>query len=647
MELFYRRDPKAREEAERTVRSLVGSMGGKVHSSCVLDEIAYHGLSAELPPSQIHLLLSEDRDNIALAKADQIMFFRPIPQCMPDVTGEEMAFDADEVHPAAPAFKAPIVALLDGVPLENHSLLANHLAFDDPEDFASNYPAKERVHGTEMASLIIYGDLNDPEATPMDRPLYVRPVMKNRFGGEGFPEGVLLVDLLHGAVRRMLEGDGNNPPTAPGVKVINLSLGDPMRQYLNSVSPVARLLDWLSWKYRVLFIVSAGNVLNLRIDGETDISALSIEDRTQVVVDAVSSSRRNRRLFSPAESVNSLTVGALNSDHTEPNKPYPGFDPVEFGIPSPVSALGPGVARAIKPEILLPGGRLQVISVSHDGMLQWGEQKVNGPGCLAACPRSATPTRGRGYCMGTSVSTALASHAAGYLYEVLDDAFLLNGEAGIPDEYTALIIKAMLVHGADWSSLERAMDYYGINRRTAARWLGYGVPDLKRVEQCAERRVTAIGFGSLKNSKAHDYRFPFPVDLHGGIFHRRLVVTLASFTPTAVDRQEYRKAQVWFTLEGDSTKRLVAQRENTDWQAVLRGTLQHEIFSGSAPIPWDTNDEIHIKVNCRQGTTTGAIGAEVPYALLITAEIAEPIVGDLYAAVASRIRGRVNVMAQD
>jgi len=43
--------------------------------------------------------------------------------------------------------------------LEHHKCLENRLIIDDPEAWAAEYPASERVHGTAMASLILHGDL--------------------------------------------------------------------------------------------------------------------------------------------------------------------------------------------------------------------------------------------------------------------------------------------------------------------------------------------------------------------------------------------------------------------------------------------------------------------------------------------------------
>lgn len=641
IELFYRESPAARVLAEQTVRDLLSSMGGKVTSSCVLEEIGYHGLAAELPPERIQDLLSEGRDDIALANSDQIMFFRPTPQTMSEFLEESDGFDAEVCPEEAKVYSEPIVALLDGLPLENHSLLQGRILVDDPDGFAATYQAKDRIHGSAMASLIVHGDLNDDSAKSLDRVIYSRPIMRNKFRVEGFPDGVLLVDLIHRAVRRMFEGSDDNGPVAATVKVINLSIGDPRRQYLTSVSPLARLLDWLSWKYRVLFIISAGNLESIIVDNKEYSAGRTVEWRTQCIVNSVMRNNRNRKLFSPSECVNALTVGSCFADCSSNVRLTSEDYLIEDGLPNPFSAIGPGVARSIKPEILVPGGRSLACVPDPEGKIVWRYSSNEGPGCLTVLPRSNTPAIGQGYAVGTSVSAALTTHAAGHFYEVLDGVFHRNSFSGVPDEYAALLIKALLVHGASWQTLGRAIRYYGVTEQKAGRWFGYGVPDFTRVEQCTERRVTALGFGRLKNAKAHVFRLPFPVDLHSRRIKRKIVVTLAYFTPIAVNRQEYRKAQLWFTL-GEDTKRLVPLRENTDWQSVARGTIQHEIFYGEKVIPWGEDDEIEIKVSCRQGTTTGAIGSEIDYAIIVSAETAEPV-SDIYSAVAERIHGRVPI----
>lgn len=64
--------------------------------------------------------------------------------------------------------------------------------------------------------------------------------------------------------------------------VINLSIGDPARPFIHTPSPWARLLDWLSWKYRVLFCVSAGNYMDAIDIGLSGPDYLALTDEEKV-----------------------------------------------------------------------------------------------------------------------------------------------------------------------------------------------------------------------------------------------------------------------------------------------------------------------------------------------------------------------------
>ena len=97
--------------------------------------------------------------------------------------------------------------------------------------------------------------------------------------------------------------------------------------------------------------------------------------------------------------------------------------------------------------------------------------------------------------------------------------------------------------------------------------------------------------------------------------------------------------QLWFTIN-DKNRGLVKDRQNTEWQSVLKGTLQHEIITGEAPIVWN-DDDLIIKVNCKEDA--GAAKAPIPYCLFVTFEVAEGYNIDLYASVSTKIRQRVKI----
>jgi hypothetical protein len=653
IELFFRNDTARRLEAESIVSSTVRSMGGEIVSSCILEEIRYHGILATLSREQIAILLEGEVKDIALAVADDVMFIRPTPQMVDHVLSDD-GIEADTAvlaRNSGSVSATPVLAVLDGMPAGNHPLLKNRLIVDDPDDFQNDYQVVHRKHGTGIASLVIYGDLNYSQR-PHGKMIYLRPVLKPNPihpAEEEVPQNCLFVDTVHRSVKRMFEGDDDSPPVAPSIRVINLSIGDPRRQYINSMSPLARLLDWLSHKYQVVFIVSAGNhgltqpLTESEFEGFT---SKSLAERTSLLAKHIKSDNRNRRILSPAESINALTVGALFSDGSEFTESNGMVLPSEDLMPSPVSSFGFGHRRSIKPELFVPGGRQVITGLSPDGALLWSSAPSRKPGCLVAAPEAGTAgTRRLTYTSGTSNSAAQLSHDAGECYDTLDELFLNEIGSGIPNEFSSVLLKAMLVHGASWDSLSsKVSQYYETSEKRLAQWLGYGLPDIARVQTCTEQRVTAIGYGVLKKEQGHLYTLPAPITLSNRKVARRLTVTLAYLSPIQPNKQQYRSALLWFTREGSTNDRLVPDRQNTDEHSVRRGTIQHEIFTGESPIPWGDTDSIELQVSCVADADT-RLREAVPYALFITLEVAEGLDIDLYLAVQERLRQATRIEA--
>ena len=257
IELWYRRNPEKRRDARNRVAMLVDDVGGRVVAEADIEEIAYHSLLVRLPAVQIEPLVESLDNEIELVQCEQIQFFRATGQMSSSVP-EDIREQDQSVLPEPQPAGVPVVALLDGLPLQAHRRLRGRLIVDDPDGFEVDYPAATRRHGTAMASLILFGDIASGDV-PLARPLYVRPILQQdardwRNHTETVPEGTLVVDLIHRAVRRLFEGDGDDPPVAAQVAVVNLSIGIQDRPFDQSMSPLARLLDWLAWRYRVLFV---------------------------------------------------------------------------------------------------------------------------------------------------------------------------------------------------------------------------------------------------------------------------------------------------------------------------------------------------------------------------------------------------------
>lgn len=641
IELFYRAEIEKRQMAVRTIKYEVGQLGGSVNQECVIDEISYHALLVELPRSSIESLVN-NYENIGLAQVDDVMFFRPTCQSIFSAEAETEVLDVqgEFTVPTEP----PVIAILDGMPLQNHALLQNRVIVDDPDGYATGYESKYRIHGTAMTSLVIYGDLNRSEV-PIKSFVYIQPVLKpkevspNCFE-EFVPSDKLFVDVLHRAILRIAQGEGANPPVAPTVKVINLSVGDPVRQLATTMSPVARLLDYLSYKYNLLFIVSAGNhpeILDQVTTAFSTVKTATYEQRSKYFFDTIKDHQRNMKVLSPAESINSLTVGAIYDDFCTTVESDRFIYAVEQGIPSPASSFGRGYRSMITPDLFYYGGRKFIRGDLQDRAI-WVLSNRE-PGCKVAAPYGAGTSSGQAFSFGTSDAAAQLSHEAARCYDTLSQIFIDETGTDVPEHVKAILLKAMLTHGASWENVcDRLSVATGESQKQLSKWLGNGIPNIDKVQQCTRERITLIGMGSLKKDEGDLFKLPLPIDFSSQLVKRKLTVTLAYFSPVSSDRQLYRSAQLWFNVVDD--KGLVPDRKNTEWQTVRKGTLQHEIFVGENPVVWNDEDLI-IKINCKE--EAGKIQAAIPYCIFVSFEIAEGLDIDLYSKIETKIRQRIPI----
>ena len=634
IELWHRGTGLQRRNARDRVVALVAALNGRMVAEGAVDEIAYHALLAQLPVTSVGPLLEDDGDDIDLVHCEQIQFFRASGQSAATLS-DDVQHDDRAVLPSEFPAGNPVIALLDGLPLPAHRRLQGRLVVDDPDDFEEGYPPGRRRHGTAMASLIVHGDMAAPEP-PLSRPLYVRPILRPdprdwRDSDESVPEDTLVVDLVHGAVRRLFDddqGDGAGA-IAPDVAVINLSIGIRDRPFEQTLSPLARLLDWLAWRYSVLFVVSAGNHaggIELSVP-VSELRSLPPSEVQSAVVRAVAADARQRRLLSPAEAVNAITVAAVHQDASTGGPPPRWRDPyVAEGLPSPINAQGTGFRRAVKPDVLASGGRVVVQEPPAIG----GEparleiyQRSLAPGQRVAVPGS-TPgdLEAEGHVRGTSNAAAVISRTAGVLYEILEELRHDPGGEMIDAVPRGVWLKALLAHGADWGAaaetLRRILGDRGKTRvrEQMTRLLGYGAVDVNRVRECTARRVTALGAGLLREDQSHVHLFPLPPSLSGWRGARRLTISLAWLSPVNPRHRGWRRAQLWFS---PPNAELGVARAQADWQAVQRGTVQHEILEGESSQEFVDGASLEIRVNCR--ADAGALEEEVPYALVTTIEV--------------------------
>ena len=653
VELWYRNDTYKRSEAEKTVENIVIESGGKIVNRSHIASIKYHALLVEIPIQQVELVLDKGVEAIKILTTDDVMFVSPF-EPMSMATQDTEPVENIVLEPIKKVEGKPRVALLDGMPFQNHDALQGRLLIDDPDCIGDRYPLESRKHGTAMASLIIHGDLNQSSGNPLDRPLYVRPIMESQ---EGFKEGeyservisdYLFPDLLHRAVKRIVEGDNGRDAAAPSVRIINLSLGDPVRALTRRISPLGRLLDWLTVHYNLLFIVSAGN-------HNAEITIPATDAKTvQLARSAATRAAFNRSILRgvlpPGDAINALTVGATHNDgYSIIDMPDTVWDITYLDSPSHYGSTGPGVGRSIKPDLYYAGGRaLYTPPVDNPGKsevtLRYANTYATGPGMQVAAPDKRGATDSTVFTFGTSDAAALVTREASKLFDVLESKVSNAEEYLMPDsQFHPLLVRALLVHASSWGEWsEHLKDELSLSgkkvRKDLTSLLGYGRLDLSKSGAAATNRAVLVAGSSIARDKCHTYNFPLPPSLLSKAEWHRFTITLACATPTVSNLSNYRAAKVYFTTP--DKKVAAGDRIEAEYNAVRRGSLQQEIIDGKRAMSFAEGDTFPIQVECAGINQQFSSNETIRYALVVSVETAEQTSNTIYDEVKNQLRIR-------
>ena len=655
IELWSYQSNDRRRRSVGRLEDAVLAAGGEIVHRASIQEIAYEAALVDLPVEEVLRLMR--RETSPLAICDDVRFIRPQSTAEFPTAVETLGAGAG-VEPAPADDVPPIAALFDGVPVLGHRLLGGRVVFDDPDDLDARSVVSERRHGTEMASLILHGDRNLGEP-PLARRLYVRPVLYAP--GEGAPERTqpdcLLIDTIYRAVLRMKAGDPEGAATAPDVFLVNLSLGDENRPFTGPMSPWGRLLDYLAERFGILFLVSAGNVLeSLSIpafSGLLELEEATPAARERAVFEALAEQRSQRTLLSPAEALNVVTVGAWHEDGVDnANRANLMFAPyADDPGPNITSAMGLGHRKVIKPDIFMPGGR-ELFTLAAAGAALRVRPVTGGRffGLKAAVPDADGQLGQEGLTSGTSAATALATRAAHRLFDALVDEE--NGAilADVEPVYYGVVIKALLAHRAHWGEKGALLNaLYGpkgqgqhvARKDNIARVLGYGRPIVEEAMTCAANRATLVGHGSVvPGDSAALYRVPLPASLERVTEPRSITLTLAWFSPVNVRHRAYRRAKMEIQpvdfMTGAGVSRQSHQPSN---KSVPRGTLFHVRYQGDNAVPLVDEGHIRFRVFCRE--QGGALDQAIRYGLAVTIEAGEHV--PVYQEVRQRLEIRPRV----
>lgn len=631
------------EVTEQEVRTRIAGVGGAVISRSRIVGAGYHALLTDLPPSALRDVI--ERNPAGLAGSDAVLQIRPqsIFQLVPSQ-------EVDGIHygEAPPPQGDPIVAIFDAVPLSEHPRLAGTLSVDDLFDLEP-LAVGARKHGTAMASAVVHGDINAAWGRPLERRVHFVNMLyatAEPDQPERFPD-LLPADMFEQAIVSMRDGDD---PTAPHVIVINASLGDPNKPFAGRMSGWARVVDYLSSKYGILFIISAGNHQGfLEIQNMTagEFEALPEDQQLRVALRASGSQIATRRILAPAEAMNAITVGALHAD----NFKYPYTLPTshfdiwaETGLCTVSSALGPGYSGATKPEILAPGGRHHVRLAPHGDHHRLHPLVTNAGhfgGVAVAAPPSATSVGPNviARSVGTSVAAALATGVAARAHEALEAAY--PDFVGIPSGQRAALLKALLVHGARWTQARDLLievlgppegKYSYRQKDNVRRYLGFGAYDPEMIVNCADDCATLWAVGTLNADRGKRFRVPWPATMSGKTQPHGLTATLSWFSPPRPGAVAYRAVRMKIVEPGQlGAAGIKATGIQPDPKQAHKGTVVHRRWDGEKAAAIANNGFFDLDVQREADDLDDAAN----FALVVTLEMPGDI--EVYNQVLNRV----------
>nr|WP_240978059.1 S8 family serine peptidase [Knoellia sp. DB2414S] len=438
------------------------------------------------------------------------------------------------------------------------------------------------------------------------------------------------------AFRELFDGTDAQPAAGETIAIVNISVGDPASPFETILSSWARIIDWLSYQYGVLIIVSAGNHQSLVLSpaSSTEIAGLQGDDRRRATLDAIARQQHKRRLLAPAESVNAISVGAIHGDASTVDPQGYAVDPTD-GLPaiSPISPTGSGYRRSVKPDLAANGGRVFFRDgITAQETISFAGISALGPGIRVATPSQFQET----HISGTSPAAALVARRAARLHDVVSDI-----TAGLPitTRQRASAIKALLVHGAASPDHSEHDPIPGENA------FGNGAATRDYADGCASNEAVVLFIGSIGANEEQELLFPLPDGLNVRET-KRIEATLAWLTPVNWRHRQYRKAALSFVKPEGAIPRL-GTPTGLSSDATTRGatTLQRQSWELQSTFASGQGSNMKVRVKCYE-QAGGLLGERVDFAVALSLWVAPALNVDVYSQVRAQVRSRVTVQPE-
>ncbi len=448
-----------------------------------------------------------------IAELDQVCLLDTVPE--PRLEPDELSDLQDAARLPdtipSPPDDAPVIGIIDTGIRAGHPVLRPAVV-----DSAALAPAfggqgeDGHGHGTAVAGITLYGDvLAAARAAHFEPPFWLASVRVLDDAGRP-PAGRNWIGLIADAIKYLAD--------ELECRVINLSFGDADSPYRGGKStPLAAELDTIARRYRILLIVSAGNIDHASLIPPAQILA----GWPRYLTDA------GHEILDPAQSALALTIGAIaNLDGITP--PPAGTTLGRATVarspgPAPYTRCGPGVRQAIKPELVAEGGNW--VYDQATGTL------VRDAAVEVLSTSAAFPQRLFGTAAGTSLAAPFVAHLAGRLTSAYPSL-------------SANALRALLAQAAthEQGLIDCLQPFYADKReceRVLNELCGYGAPTWERAGTSTDTRVVLYAEDEVRPDDFHVYRIPMTdcfTDVSGP---RALTVALAFDPPVRHRRFDY------------------------------------------------------------------------------------------------------------
>ena len=427
------------------------------------------------------------------------------------IEGEFGSVDDVDIEIYPPSDDASEVAVVDSGIMEEHRYLSvaikPNMSKSYLEGDASTADYVNRGgHGTKVAGAILYPRGITSITQPYQLPCFIRNIRV--LDGDNQLRHKYPAELM----KTIVEDN-------PDIRIYNLSIGSNTPCKKKHMSSWASILDFLSYKNDVLFLIATGNIPFVDIKNFLNQGGIYPSYLLKPYC----------RISNPAQSSFGITVGSVNSSLFSDENYSSLGDVNEI---SAYSRVGLGIWEHIKPDVVEYGGGVVRFDDGTNNVKEHAETATE----LVCSTFHGGRALGRDS-VGTSFSTPKVANIAAKLSQLY------------PNEGMNLI-RALIVQGARLP---------GVNFQNPTldgiRFFGYGIPSLERVTENSEHRVTFYNTNDIKADEGHLYSLKVPNLLRDPAddFDILIEVSLAYFGKIRRTRQKT-KSYLSTWLDWDSSK---------------------------------------------------------------------------------------------